>query len=145
MGTLIETEQWEVSINQLEVTDPALGGPSGPVNTAPRQLANRTKYLKAQLTAAQTEISNARGGKATLADRLTALETQTTQGEINYAGTTGVTVSHSLGHTNYMVNISALANTNGDMGDVFISKASNAFTVYNTGGFRGAARYQIIT
>ena len=145
MGILIETEQWENAINQLEVTDPALGGPSGPVNIAPRQLANRTKYLKAQLLAAQTEISDARAGKTTLAARLTALETQTAQGDLSYAGTTGVTVSHTMGNTNYAVNIMPTANTNGDLGDVFVSKAANAFTVYNTGGFRGQARYQIIT
>ena len=145
MGVLSETNQWEGSINQIEVTDPALGGANGPVNTAPRQLANRTQYLKAQLTAAQTEISDARGGKTTLAARLTALETQTTQGDLSYAGTAGVTVSHTMGTTNYTVNIMPTANTNGDLGDVFVSKASNAFTVYNTGGFRGQARYQIIT
>ena len=146
MGVLTETNQWETTINQIEVTDPALGGANGPVNTAPRQLANRTQYLKAQLTTAQTEIADARGGKATLAARLTALETQTTQGDLTYAGAaTGVTDSHSLGHTNYTVNIMPTANTNGDLGDVFVSKASNAFTVYNTGGFRGQARYQIIT
>ena len=145
MGVLTETNQWENTINQIEVTDPALGGPSGPVNTAPRQLANRTQYLKTQLAAAQTEISDARGGKTTLAARLTALETQTTQGDLSYAGTAGVTVSHTMGTTNYTINIMPTANTNGDLGDVFVSKAANAFTVYNTGGFRGQARYQIIT
>ena len=145
MGVLTETNQWEATINQIEVTDPALGGPSGPVNTAPRQLANRTQYLKAQLTASQTEIAAARGSKATLAERLTALETQTLQGDLGYAGTTGITVSHALGHTNYTVNVVPTASTSGDLGDVYISKAANAFTVYNTGGFRGTARYQIIT
>ena len=145
MGVLTETTQWENTVNQIEVTDPALGGPSGPVNIAPRQLANRTQYLKQQLGNAQTEITNARGGKTSLADRLNALETQTLQGDLSFAGTTGVTVSHSLGHTNYIVNVSATANTNGDLGDVYISKAANAFTVYNTGGYRGQARYQITT
>lgn len=145
MGVLTETTQWESTIRQLEVTDPALGGPDGPVNIAPRQLANRTQYLKQQLTNAQNEISTARGGKATLAERLAALETQTLQGDLSYAGTAGVTVSHSLGTTSYTVNIMPIANTNGDLGDVYVSKAANAFTVYNTGGYRGQARYQIIT
>lgn len=145
MGVLTETSQWENTIRQIEVTDPALGGPDGPVNTAPRQLANRTQYLKTQLTAAQNEITAARGSKANLAERLTSLETQTTQGDLSYAGTTGVTVAHTLGHTNYTVNLMPTINTGGDLGDVFVSKAANAFTVYNTGGFRGQARYQIIT
>jgi hypothetical protein len=38
-----------------------------------------------------------------------------------------------------------LQDTGGDLGDVYISKASNAFTVYNTGGFTGSFRYQLIT
>lgn len=145
MGVLTETTQWENTVRQIEVTDPVLGGADGPINSAPRQLANRTQYLKAQLTTAQTEIANARGTKTTLSDRLTALETQTTQGDLSYAGTAGVTVSHTLGSTNYTINIMPTANTSGDLGDVYVSKAANAFTVYNTGGFRGQARYQIIT
>ena len=145
MGVLTETAQWENTIRQLEVTDPALGGPDGPVNAAPRQLANRTQYLKTQLAAAQNEITAARGSKTTLSERLTALETQTSQGDLSFAGMTGVTVAHSLGHTNYTVNLMPATATNGDLGDVYVSKAANAFTVYNTGGFRGQARYQIIT
>lgn len=145
MGVLAETTQWENTIRQLEVSDPALGGPDGPVNIAPRQLANRTQYLKSELGKAQSEITKARGGKTTLAERLAALETQTLQGDLSYAGTTGVTVSHTLGTTNYTVNIMPIANTNGDLGDVYVNKAANAFTVYNTGGYRGQARYQIIT
>ena len=48
MANLNETATWEPGIFQIETTTPALGGPEGPVNTAPRQLANRTRYLKQQ-------------------------------------------------------------------------------------------------
>ena len=51
MGTLTETSQWENTINQIETGDEALGGTDGVVNTAPRQLANRTQYLKNGLDA----------------------------------------------------------------------------------------------
>jgi len=67
------------------------------------------------------------------------------QGETTFASTSGRTVSHSLGHTNYIVNVVPIQDTGGDLGDVFISKASNAFTIYNTGGFTGSFRYQLMT
>ncbi|EFN7381725.1 phage tail protein, partial [Escherichia coli] len=46
MGNLNETEKWEENIYQLEISDPVLGGADGISNRAPRQLANRTKWLK---------------------------------------------------------------------------------------------------
>ncbi|MDO2075241.1 tail fiber protein, partial [Escherichia coli] len=46
MGNLNETEKWEENIYQLETSDPVLGGADGISNRAPRQLANRTKWLK---------------------------------------------------------------------------------------------------
>lgn len=144
MGKLKETPTWENDIYQIEVTDPALGGESGPVNTAPRQLANRTRYLKDHMDSAEREIAQARGGKGTLVERINALEGATAQGDFSFAGTRGQTITHNLGHTNYVVNVSATADTGGDLGDVFIARAANAFTVYNTGGYRGRARYQIM-
>ena len=144
MGKLKETPTWENDIYQIEVTDPALGGESGPVNTAPRQLANRTLYLKEHMDSAENEIRQACGGKNTLAERINALEETTAQGDFSFAGTRGQTITHNLDHTNYVVNASATADTGGDMGDVYISRAANAFTVYNTGGYRGGGRYQIM-
>ena len=72
------------------------------------------------------------------------IEGTTAQGDLTFAGTRGQTVTHNLGNTNYVVNVSATADTGGDMGDVYISRAANAFTVYNTGGYRGGGRYQIM-
>ncbi|MDL8906160.1 tail fiber protein [Escherichia coli] len=46
MGNLNETEKWEENIYQQETSDPVLGGADGISNRAPRQLANRTKWLK---------------------------------------------------------------------------------------------------
>ncbi|HDS7589626.1 TPA: tail fiber protein [Escherichia coli] len=46
MGNLNEREKWEENIYQLETSDPVLGGADGISNRAPRQLANRTKWLK---------------------------------------------------------------------------------------------------
>jgi len=142
---LQETPQWEAGVYQIEETDPVQGGPDGVDNLPHKQLANRTAYLKQQQDAIQSELAAARAGKASLAERLAALETQTLQGESTFAGTAGRSVTHNLGHTNYIVNLIPLEDTQGDLGDVRIARAANAFTVYNTGGFRGQFRYQLMT
>ena len=144
MSALAETSKWEDTINQIEVTDPALGGENGPINIAPRQLANRTKYLKDRTDSAQNEINTARGGKSSLNERISGLEKTTVQGDFNFNGMTGVTVAHSLGNTAYTVNVVATAATNGDLGDVYVARTANTFTVYNTGGYSGQARYQVM-
>jgi|GEM_PF-2326195 len=46
MANLNETDQWETGIYQIEEDDPVLGGPSGIDNRPPRELANRTRYLR---------------------------------------------------------------------------------------------------
>lgn len=76
--------------------------------------------------------------------KLLKSNTVTSQGDFSFAGTRGQTITHNLGHTNYVVNASATSDTGGDLGDVYVSRAANAFTVYNTGGYRGGARYQIM-
>lgn len=145
MANITESPVWESGIYQIEATDPVQGGPDGIDNRPHKQLANRTLYLKQQLDALQSEVSTARGGYANLDARLDALETQTLQGESTFNGTSGRTITHNLGHTNYIVNIVPLQDTGGDLGDVYISKAANAFAVYNTGGFTGSFRYQLMT
>lgn len=45
MANLRETGVWEEGIYQLETADPVMGGPDGIDNRAPRQLANRTRWL----------------------------------------------------------------------------------------------------
>lgn len=67
MANLQETATWEGGIRQLEITDPVLGGPDGIDNIAPRQLANRTLYLKKQQEATNQNLSS-------VAARVTAVE-----------------------------------------------------------------------
>lgn len=87
MANLQETATWESGIYQLEVTDPVLGGPDGVDNRAPRQLANRTLYLKGQvdtvknsLTQTNNNVSNLNNSKedkstvSALATRIAELE-----------------------------------------------------------------------
>ena len=49
MANLQETPTWEAGIYQLETSDPVMGGENGIDNRAPRQLANRTLWLKNEL------------------------------------------------------------------------------------------------
>lgn len=55
MANLIETPGWEAGIYQIETTDPVEGGPAGVTNTPPRQLANRTAWLKQMIEALGTD------------------------------------------------------------------------------------------
>ena len=49
MANLPENPSWEAGIYQYEKTDPVEGGPDGIDNVVPKQLANRTAYLKQEL------------------------------------------------------------------------------------------------
>ena len=82
MANLTETNRWEAGIYQLETSDPVMGGPNGIDNRAPRELANRTLWLKTELDKAVAQI----GANKTEAAQAYALKTgQITAG----AGLTG--------------------------------------------------------
>lgn len=49
MAFLNETETYEAGIYQFDITDPVVGGPDGVDNLPSKQLANRTKWLKAKI------------------------------------------------------------------------------------------------
>lgn len=48
MSNLTENATWE-SVYQMETVDVVIGGPEGKANAQPKQLANRTKWLKTQI------------------------------------------------------------------------------------------------
>ncbi|NHM25473.1 hypothetical protein G7K71_08690 [Desulfofundulus sp. TPOSR] len=142
MADIVGQPIWKDRVRKHEASDPVAPSTWDPIHT---DLINNDVYLKGQIDALNNEVAAARGGYANLDARLDALETQTLQGESTFNSTAGRTITHNLGHTNYIVNIVPLQDTGGDLGDVYISKAANAFTVYNTGGFTGSFRYQLIT
>lgn len=144
MAYVAESATWKNGVYQLETTDPLLGGANGVMNEAIKDLACRTLYLKTEQDKIKNEIQTARGGKASLNARFEALEMTSKQGDFTFNGTTGTTVSHTIGNTNYVVNVAATAGTNGDLGDIYISRGAYYFTVYNTGGYKGNGRYQIL-
>lgn len=144
MANITEKSQWESSIPLLSTMDAVLGGDErSNANKQAALLANRTTYLKGKQEASQNEITAARGTFVSLSAKLDSLVTSVSQGDITMAGTAGTTVVHNLGNLTYAVDIMATVDTGGDMGDVYITKTANAFTVFNTGGFRGSARYKI--
>lgn len=143
MANLSETEKWEDGIFQIETTTPALGGPDGPVNTAPRQLANRTQYLKQQTDRLNEAVDAAAGSAGSIDARFRAVEKTSAMGDFSYNGMTGTTVPHSIGNTSYSVYVTPSQTTGGDLGDVYVDRAKNSFTVYNSGGYASNGRYQI--
>ena len=143
MANLNESATWETGIFQIETTTPALGGPDGPVNTAPRQLANRTQYLKQQTDKLNAIVTAAAGNAESINARLKKDEKNTAMGDFNFSSTAGATIPHNIGNTDYSVYITPSVTTGGDLGDVYVDRAKNSFTVYNSGGFVGAGRYQI--
>ena len=50
MANLTEKQTWETGIYQLETTDPVEGGAEGKSNQQAKQLANRTAWLRQQVT-----------------------------------------------------------------------------------------------
>ena len=57
MANLSEETKWENGIYQLETDDPLQGGADGIDNVQAKQLANRTRYLKAKIENTQAEIA----------------------------------------------------------------------------------------
>lgn len=55
MANLPETPQFDEGIYQIETVDPVVGGPNGISNESARGLANRTRYLKNQVDALQSQ------------------------------------------------------------------------------------------
>ncbi|AKG11499.1 pyocin knob domain-containing protein [Moraxella bovoculi] len=63
MANLRETSTWEAGIYQLETSDPVMGGENGIDNRAPRQLANRTLWLKNELVRQIGVVNSGKLGK----------------------------------------------------------------------------------
>ncbi|SMB82392.1 Phage tail fibre repeat-containing protein [Pasteurella testudinis DSM 23072] len=74
MANLTETSTFESGIYQLEKTDPVVAGKDGIANKQAQQLANRTKYLKAEqdkLKTATAAATTAKSGTVILSSSVT--------------------------------------------------------------------------
>ena len=65
MANLKEQAIWEVGIYQWETSDPVLGGENGIDNVPTKQLANRTAWLKNEISVRIAEIGTQKANKAT--------------------------------------------------------------------------------
>jgi len=61
-----------------------------------------------------------------------------------FNGSSGRVITHGKGHQNYMFLYIPTANPGGNLGEVYITKANDTVTVYNSGSFRGNFDYVII-
>lgn len=95
MPNLTETGLWESGVYQLEIGDPVIGGEAGMSNVQPRQLANRTSYLK-------SIIDNILGGTTAVekANKLSTARSITLSGIIsgsaNFDGSANISISASI-------------------------------------------------
>ncbi len=55
------------------------------------------------------------------------------RGSANFNSTTGVTISHSVGNTNFTVSIQPSQNPNGYLGEVWVEKSTTNFKVCCSG------------
>jgi hypothetical protein len=66
MTTLTESTTYTAGIYQIETTDSVLGGAGGTANLQAQQLADRTNWLNAQITALASAVTSASGTFTTL-------------------------------------------------------------------------------
>jgi len=102
MAYLNETPAWEEGIRMLETTDPVLGGPDGPDNIAPSQLANRTGWLK-QSTLAALALAQTNAGAITDIDgRVARMENSLFNGitmnpfAVDFSDLDGLTITYGV-------------------------------------------------
>ncbi len=100
MANLTETPQWEAGITQLEEDDVLQGGPNGIDNLQPRQLANRTVFLKAQVEAARADTTAHAAASDPHPQYLTQPETDVLYGGI--AGSLAAHVAAADPHSQYL-------------------------------------------
>lgn len=118
MATLVEEEVFEQGIYQLEMNDPVQGGPNGIDNLQAKQLANRTKWLKAAIDVIT--------GASFIAAKAIKLATPRKINGVNFDGSADITISDSskIGASNY-------ASSDGTTGGT-IKARINGSTLYIT-------------
>lgn len=121
MPNYTNTAVWNETVPTIDTTDPLLGGDeNAPINVPGRALVQRTSYLKAEVD---------------------ALGLSAQYGDSSFGPIDGRTITHNLGHTNYVVSVHATEDPNGELGEVWIQYAANSFTIRNTGSFEGGLRW----
>lgn len=106
MANLQETSTWEAGIYQLETSDPVMGGENGIDNRAPRQLANRTLWLKNELARKIGIVNSDKLGKTENAVSASKLATARTlaitgdgTGQANFDGSDNANIALTLANS----------------------------------------------
>lgn len=148
MANLRETSTWEAGIYQLETSDPVMGGENGIDNRAPRQLANRTLWLKNELARQIGEINqsiaNANNAKADKAVQFTAGNGLTGGGDLSASRTlalgtpskiTATSINTAISNTHSHEIDKASTTTQGivQLNDTLTSTATNQALTANQG------------
>jgi hypothetical protein len=74
MPYLTEQAVWELNVKEIQLDDDVLGDETGPPNIQARHLANRTQYLKQQLTTQAGLIGSNTSAIGSVSGRVTTLE-----------------------------------------------------------------------
>jgi len=98
MADLPELNEWPEGIYQLETSDPVLGGPEGIDNLQAKQLASRTKFLKANVDALKSGSTPAGKANALTTARTIAL-TGDAAWSVSFSGAGNVTGTLTLANT----------------------------------------------
>jgi hypothetical protein len=133
MANLTEDKIYEPGIRQLETTDPLLGGAGGVLNTAVKQLANRTNWLKFALQGF-IDTTNVNATHAlTLSEILQRLVLVDANGATIQLylpdSTTGLEIGLTVHIHAFNVNQSQVAITTGGS-DIFLTGDSGVTTLY---------------
>lgn len=63
---------------------------------------------------------------------------------VAFAGSSGRTITHNYGHTDYQVIINPVEDPGGFLGEIWFVKSANTVVVYNSGSATGNFDYVII-
>ena len=132
MANLKETSVWEPTISQLETSDPVMGGENGVSNTAPRQITNRTLWLKNALADAVENITTL---GTTKADKATSLS--------GYGITDGATKTEVNAKADKATTLSGYGITDGATKTEVNAKAAKATTLSGYGITDGATKTEV--
>jgi hypothetical protein len=62
---------------------------------------------------------------------------------VAFAGSSGHTITHNYGHTNYQISVNPVADPGGFLGEIWFVKSDNTVVVYNSGTASGNFDYVI--
>jgi polyhydroxyalkanoate synthesis regulator phasin len=126
-----DVEALEADVEALETEVAALEGDVAALEADVEALETDVEALETDVATLETDVAALEGGlKPPPAE--------------SFAGSTGCTITHNYGHTDYQIIINPVADPEGYLGEIWISKANNTAIIYNSGIATGDFDYVII-